>query len=230
MRHTTLGESGVTIFACSAHFRRPSGPRAPRSIARIGFSDSPSSATINRKAYSPRSLSNTFVALKTLTLRTIAGGWTFASVLRANIKSSRYLEFDAPEFMFWNSTSDLSLTRHSTPESLAASDKMDPVLEIWIDDKTSPTTVRFQGLLDSTTRQPLLSLMSELLRNGLRNFIIDIEGASVCEPGGLELLALCQRKVCDAGGTVDWHGTTCRQGQTDFAGCESSGQVANSNS
>jgi anti-anti-sigma regulatory factor len=90
--------------------------------------------------------------------------------------------------------------------TLWPSDKMDPVLEIWIDDGTSPIAVRLHGLLDATTRSPLLSMMDELLGSGGRKFLIDIRDAYVCEACGVELLALCQRQVYEAGGTVDWTG------------------------
>jgi anti-anti-sigma regulatory factor len=86
------------------------------------------------------------------------------------------------------------------------SDKMDPVLEIWIDDGMTPATVRLHGLLDATTRSPLLSLMDELLDSGIRKFLIDIKDAYVCEACGVEVLALCQGHVDKAGGTVDWTG------------------------
>ena len=42
--------------------------------------------------------------------------------------------------------------KEPTPLALGPSDKMDPVLEIWIDVDTSPITRRLHGLLDSTTR------------------------------------------------------------------------------
>jgi hypothetical protein len=87
--------------------------------------------------------------------------------------------------------------------SFGPSDKMDPVLEIWVDDDTSPVSLRLRGLLNSTTRVPFLSLMGELLENGARRFLIDIRDVHVGEPGGRELLALRQRQVCDAGGTLD---------------------------
>jgi hypothetical protein len=48
--------------------------------------------------------------------------------------------------------------------------------------------------------------MDELLGNGARIFLIDIEDADVCEACGVEVLALCQGQVDKAGGTVDWTG------------------------
>lgn len=90
--------------------------------------------------------------------------------------------------------------------SFGPSDKMDPVLEIWVDDKALPITVRLQGLLDATTRSPLLLFMAELLENGVRSFLIDVRHAYVSGASGVELLSQCQREVCDAGGTVDWRG------------------------
>ena len=84
----------------------------------------------------------------------------------------------------------------SIPMTVWPSDKMDPVLEIWIDDRTTPITMRLHGLLDATTRSPLLSLMDELLGSGDRTIpLIDIKDAYVCEACGIDLLALCQRST-----------------------------------
>lgn len=91
--------------------------------------------------------------------------------------------------------------------TLQPSDKMDPVLEIWIDDGSSPLAVRLHGLLDATTRSALLAQIDELLGNGARQFLIDVRGAYVCDANGLELLALCERHVRTVGGSLDWTGT-----------------------
>ena len=63
----------------------------------------------------------------------------------------------------------------SNPET-SSSDKMDPVLELWIDDNAVPIKVRLAGLLDADTGAAVRSVIGELLAEGHRDFALEIDG------------------------------------------------------
>ena len=65
----------------------------------------------------------------------------------------------------------------SNPET-SSSDKMDPVLELWIDDNAVPIKVRLAGLLDAGTGAAVRSVIGELLAEGHRDFALEIDGLS----------------------------------------------------
>jgi hypothetical protein len=52
-------------------------------------------------------------------------------------------------------------------------DKMDPILEVWIDYRRSPVAVRLDGVLDGATRSAFLSVMSDLMLEGVQTVVID---------------------------------------------------------
>ena len=63
---------------------------------------------------------------------------------------------------------------------LLANDKMDPVLEIWIDeDGRPPALVRLVGVLDLSTSDSLLFVIRQLFDEGSRQVTIDMTRAEV---------------------------------------------------
>jgi hypothetical protein len=82
-------------------------------------------------------------------------------------------------------------------------DKMDPVLEIWLEETRHPARVRLVGLLNGATSASLLTLVDGLLRRGLCELAIDLEAAEVV-PSGKPALRLCQRWADEIGGSVIW--------------------------
>jgi hypothetical protein len=85
-------------------------------------------------------------------------------------------------------------------------DDMDPRLEIWIDCSRSPVAVQLAGVLDRTTRAAFLSLMDELILEGVQNFVMNTGAAEVADASGAEALVLCQRRAREAGRTLMWGG------------------------
>jgi hypothetical protein len=84
-----------------------------------------------------------------------------------------------------------------------ADDKMDPVLEISLEEGQHPVCVRLVGLLDGATSASLLTMVDGLLRRGLCELSIDLEAAEVV-PSGKPALRLCQQWADEIGGSVFW--------------------------
>ena len=84
-------------------------------------------------------------------------------------------------------------------------DKMDPILEISIDDRRTPAVVHLVGILDSTTSASLLSVMNDLFGEDVREFVFDLEGADITA-SGVTALTLCQRWARESGGSLLWSG------------------------
>ena len=70
-------------------------------------------------------------------------------------------------------------------------DKMDPLLELSIDYSHSPVAVRLDGVLDGTTRSAFLSVMGDLMLEGVQTVVIDAGAVEVVDAFGAEALALC---------------------------------------
>ena len=81
---------------------------------------------------------------------------------------------------------------------------MDPVLEIWVDGDRPVVTIRLVGILDRTTRDRLLSVMDELVTEGIESFVMDMGEAEILDASGAAALALLQRLVREAGRTLLW--------------------------
>ena len=63
---------------------------------------------------------------------------------------------------------------------MLANDKMDPVLEIWVDeDGAPPALVRLVGVLDLSTSDSLLLVIRQLFDEGSRQVTIDMTRAEV---------------------------------------------------
>jgi hypothetical protein len=94
----------------------------------------------------------------------------------------------------------------STHGSRAIDPGMEPVMEVWIDDRTSPVTIRLMGLLDSSTSPSLLALFNELLGNGAKDFLLDAGGLEIGDGWGATALTVLQRRARGAGGSLRWEG------------------------
>ncbi len=88
-------------------------------------------------------------------------------------------------------------------------DYLDPSLEIWVDDSRSPVVIRVAGVLDRTTRSALLSVMDDLIFEGIDTFVIDAGAVDIGDASGAEVLALCHRRAPDASRTLISDGLDC---------------------
>ena len=93
-------------------------------------------------------------------------------------------------------------------------DKMDPILEVWIDHSRTPIAIRLAGVLDGTTRSAFLSVMNDLMLEGVQTVVIDAGTVDVVDACGAEALALCHALLTEAGRTLIWDGV-------DFASASS---------
>lgn len=85
-------------------------------------------------------------------------------------------------------------------------DDMDPPLEIWVDYSRSPVAIRLTGVLDRTTRSAFLSVMDDLIFEGIDTFVIDAGAVEIGDASGAEALALCHRRAPDASRMLIWDG------------------------
>jgi anti-anti-sigma regulatory factor len=83
---------------------------------------------------------------------------------------------------------------------------MDPELEIWIDDHTSPVVIRMSGVLGSSTSQSFLTLMDSVLAKGVRRILMDAGALEITDAWGASALTVLQRRMRDAGGALTWEG------------------------
>ena len=79
--------------------------------------------------------------------------------------------------------------------------KMDPLLEISVDAGGGSAAVRLDGRLDGATGASVRSVVAELLEQGHRDIVIDIERLEV-PPAGFAILVGIQRLVRGAEGTL----------------------------
>ena len=85
-------------------------------------------------------------------------------------------------------------------------DKMNPSLEIWIDYSPSSVAVRLVGVLDRTTRSALLSVMDDLMHEGMSTIEINAGEVEVTDELGAEALRLCCRRANEADLILIWDG------------------------
>lgn len=96
--------------------------------------------------------------------------------------------------------------------NVASIERMDPVLELWIDDRGTdgPVALRCAGTLDDRTRPSLLSALDDVLDSGVQQVIIDVTGLEVCDVSGANTLGVIQRSVFNAGRALAWEGLDIR--------------------
>ena len=100
-------------------------------------------------------------------------------------------------------------------------DKMDPILEVWIDYSRSPVAVRLDGVLDGTTRSAFLSVMSDLMLEGVHTVVIDAGALEIVDALGAEALALCRARLREAGRVLIWDGVDFSSPSSHSSECRS---------
>ncbi len=100
-------------------------------------------------------------------------------------------------------------------------DKMDPTLEVWIDYSRSPVAVRLDGVLDGTTRSAFLSVMSDLMLEGVHTLVIDAGAVEIVDALGAEALALCHARLREAGRVLIWDGVDFSSPSSHSSECRS---------
>ena len=106
-------------------------------------------------------------------------------------------------------------------------DYMDPLLEIWVDDSRSPVSIRLTGVLDRTTRSAFLSVLDDVILEGIDTLVIDSGALEIGDALGAEALALCQRRARDASQTLIWDGLDLDSGSSRATKCPSVGYQLN---
>jgi hypothetical protein len=100
-------------------------------------------------------------------------------------------------------------------------DKMDPILEVWIDYSRSPVAVRLDGVLDGSTRSAFLSVMSDLMLEGVHTVVIDAGAVEIVDALGAEALALCHARLREAGRVLNWDGVDFSSPSSHSSECRS---------
>jgi anti-anti-sigma regulatory factor len=95
-------------------------------------------------------------------------------------------------------------TGHETHYQADIESKMDPVLELWIDVKSTPVHIRLAGVLDNDTCRSVRSVIEELLGGGYRDLAVQIEELELPDAAGFSSLVAIQRLVKCAGGSLSW--------------------------
>ena len=95
-------------------------------------------------------------------------------------------------------------TGHETDYQADIEWKMDPVLELWIDVKSTPVRVRLAGVLNNDTCRSVRSVIEELLDDGHRDLAVQIEELKLPDAAGFSSLVAIQRLVKCAGGSLSW--------------------------
>ncbi len=86
-----------------------------------------------------------------------------------------------------------------------ADDKMDPVLEIWIEDGPTSVLVRLVGVADRPTSRSLLFIIDQLFDEGFRQLTIVVTGAQVAL-NGVRASTLSQGRASGQGRATLWEG------------------------
>jgi hypothetical protein len=98
----------------------------------------------------------------------------------------------------------MALVEHGSVDYPDTAWKMDPVLELWVNVKTVPVTVRMAVVLDGMTCNSVMPIIEELLAEGRRDFAIQVDDLDPPDEAGFLSLAGIERMVKDAGGSVSW--------------------------
>jgi hypothetical protein len=114
---------------------------------------------------------------------------------------------------------------------LVNDDKMDPSLEIWIDYSPSSVAVRLVGVLDGTTRSAFLSVMDDLMNEGMHTIEINAGAVEITDELGAAALRLYCRRTIEADQMLIWDGfdigsTSRRSARIRSVGCRRSSTPA----
>jgi anti-anti-sigma regulatory factor len=83
---------------------------------------------------------------------------------------------------------------------------MDPIMELWVDDRKRPVRISMVGRLDSSTSPSLLALLDQLLAEGVRQFLMDAGELDIGDAWGATALSVLQQCARDAGWSLIWEG------------------------
>ena len=114
-----------------------------------------------------------------------------------------------------------SMTQIEQSMRFVSDDKMDPILEISIDCSHSPVAVRLKGVLDGTTRSAFLSVMSDLMLEGVHSVVIDAGAVEIGDALGAEALAICRARLREAGRMLIRDGVDCLSLSSQSSECRS---------
>jgi hypothetical protein len=114
-----------------------------------------------------------------------------------------------------------SMTQIEQSMRFVSDDKMDPILEVWIDHSRFPVAVRLDGVLDGTTRSAFLSVMSDLMLEGVHSVVIDAGAVEIGDALGAEALAICRARLREAGRMLIRDGVDCLSLSSQSSDCRS---------
>jgi len=78
----------------------------------------------------------------------------------------------------------------------------DVALELWVDMARLPVLIRLTGTLDEATGPSLLSVVGDLLHQGVRRIELRTDGLNAVEPGGPAALRAAERMADRFGGRL----------------------------
>jgi hypothetical protein len=84
----------------------------------------------------------------------------------------------------------------------------DVALEIWIDTKRVPVTLRLVGTIGRATGARLVTVVAELIADGYNDFELCSAAVDVVEPAGDDALLSVQRLISRSGGRLIWNSGT----------------------
>jgi hypothetical protein len=79
--------------------------------------------------------------------------------------------------------------------------KEEAVLELWVNTETRPVTIRLAGVLNHVTRKSVWLIIEELLGEGYRDFLVQINRL---ETSDINVRMDIERLVTAAGGSLHW--------------------------
>ena len=95
---------------------------------------------------------------------------------------------------------------HSQSDQPSMAWRGDVVLEIWVETRHIPVDIRLAGVLDETTAGNLLSVVSELIADGIRDFAFQTSGLSVPDSPNNGVIVDLQRILQRSGSRFTWDG------------------------
>ena len=75
------------------------------------------------------------------------------------------------------------------------------VLELWVNTETRPVTIRLAGVLNHVTRNSVWLIIEELLGEGYRDFLVQV---NQLETSHIDALVDIEGMVTAAGGSLRW--------------------------
>ena len=85
-------------------------------------------------------------------------------------------------------------------------DRMDPVLELWLDSTSQPVLLRCAGRLESSTVGPFKRAVAELLRCSRKTMVLDIGSLQIADEEARGSLVAAECSARQAGITLMWCG------------------------